>query len=587
MSEDKAKNFLDIAHKYLVFRDDWDVLFHNMEIRFSNMAFCAYTVTATILRQFQESIERAGVLSTNKQPIFIEGPRGSGKGQLARAIADARGDRFSLLDAKTEPADHNEVMIDNTVGDETLLVSHIEDVSDISLQFPAYMKSNYLGLIITSTHGFKEIANTDKFPAKLRNTLRNRVLHLPMLKERRWDIIPNLVYSVREVANDIQVDYISFNALDFMLYYGWPGNIKELYSVIENAARFAQSTSEPNIINFDDVRMCFPRKESKAFVTDPCCKKWLDDPSEYTYDHRLALKRDHDVAQFVDYTWEAIIRDVGCPECAGYLLETTFFKYKGHYVPGPMWNPLEEEEVTDEEVKATLGYLPYYQAEYIPPFKLTEHRRNLSFHRMESVIEGCIEPLPWIVNADKVREDIGKNITFSSAEAILFNIKKMVKDLERFMPSTDIGLIPEYNSNVSAPKTSLSPQAYEMSQNIFRVENKVYHLRFKGGLEKTIPADKGMSYIAKLLANPKNCFDSVDLWILIEGKQIGEYSKDGTAKESENARIRIRNAINRAYEKITDEGYGNLAQYLGIHIKYHKGEWQYSPDEDDPAIWKT
>lgn len=71
-------------------------------------------------------------------------------------------------------------------------------------------------------------------------------LFLPPLRERREDI-PHLVRHFlrrgpfnRDENDELRVDTISRDALDALMAYDWPGNIRELLNVVERACSFAE-----------------------------------------------------------------------------------------------------------------------------------------------------------------------------------------------------------------------------------------------------------------------------------------------------------------------------------------------------------
>ena len=66
-------------------------------------------------------------------------------------------------------------------------------------------------------------------------------LHLPPLRERREDIPFLIEHFLEKSGKDLKV---SHRAMQLILGYGWPGNIRELQNVIERAAVFADKTIE-------------------------------------------------------------------------------------------------------------------------------------------------------------------------------------------------------------------------------------------------------------------------------------------------------------------------------------------------------
>lgn len=67
-------------------------------------------------------------------------------------------------------------------------------------------------------------------------------IHLPPLRERRDDIVPLVQHFLKAKAAELGVAERRFDAeaLDLLLQYGWPGNIRELENTIERALVLAR-----------------------------------------------------------------------------------------------------------------------------------------------------------------------------------------------------------------------------------------------------------------------------------------------------------------------------------------------------------
>ena len=95
---------------------------------------------------------------------------------------------------------------------------------------------------ITATNkNLPEMIKTGAFREDLFHRLNVFSLHLPPLRERREDI-PFLIERFLEKSGKNVT--VSHRAMQLILGYGWPGNIRELQNVIERAAVFADKTIE-------------------------------------------------------------------------------------------------------------------------------------------------------------------------------------------------------------------------------------------------------------------------------------------------------------------------------------------------------
>jgi len=95
---------------------------------------------------------------------------------------------------------------------------------------------------ITATNkNLPEMIKTGAFREDLFYRLNVFPLHLPPLRERREDIPFLIAHFLEKPGKDLTV---SQRAMQLILGYGWPGNIRELQNVIERAAVFADKTIE-------------------------------------------------------------------------------------------------------------------------------------------------------------------------------------------------------------------------------------------------------------------------------------------------------------------------------------------------------
>lgn len=93
--------------------------------------------------------------------------------------------------------------------------------------------------IIAATHRpLEDMVKNGEFRQDLLYRLNSYTIQLPPLRERRDDIPALLEYFLRRAKADMgrtQLAGISKEALDLLLAYDWPGNIRELQSVVRQS----------------------------------------------------------------------------------------------------------------------------------------------------------------------------------------------------------------------------------------------------------------------------------------------------------------------------------------------------------------
>lgn len=104
-------------------------------------------------------------------------------------------------------------------------------------------------LVAATNKDLAEEIDRGGFRSDLYHRLRGIQINLPPLRERREDI-PELARHFLANNAEIAGKSISPKAMEFLINYKWPGNIRELKAVIEAAATIAQS----GLIEDEDIR---------------------------------------------------------------------------------------------------------------------------------------------------------------------------------------------------------------------------------------------------------------------------------------------------------------------------------------------
>jgi DNA-binding NtrC family response regulator len=99
--------------------------------------------------------------------------------------------------------------------------------------------------LIASTHrDLKALCDEDKFRADLYYRLSVFTIHLPPLRERPEDLPVLVRYYLKRFSRELrrEVNEVAPEALELLSGYSWPGNIRELQSVLKQALLKASGT---------------------------------------------------------------------------------------------------------------------------------------------------------------------------------------------------------------------------------------------------------------------------------------------------------------------------------------------------------
>lgn len=106
--------------------------------------------------------------------------------------------------------------------------------------------------IVSATNAnIHESIEKGEFREDLYYRLNTIPVHIPSLRERREEIEPIANHILKDVCKKYELDELEFSneALNELNSYKWPGNIRELISVVERAAIL----SDNNVISLDDL----------------------------------------------------------------------------------------------------------------------------------------------------------------------------------------------------------------------------------------------------------------------------------------------------------------------------------------------
>lgn len=229
----------------------------------------------TVLRQ-------VGQIANGEAPVLIRGAHGTGKKLLARAIHDA-GDRHGRPFLKVNCGIAPETLL------EAELFGHIKGSSnggsrgheglfqatqggtlffDEIFDMPLTTQSKLLRvlqekevrpvgsdkiipvdvrIISTTHHDLEQLVNQGEFREDLYYLLNVVTLDMPPLSERREDIpllAAHFLSKIRERTGK-ELEGFSPEAMELLLAAAWPGNVRQVQNVVEQAAAFATTPLIP------------------------------------------------------------------------------------------------------------------------------------------------------------------------------------------------------------------------------------------------------------------------------------------------------------------------------------------------------
>jgi DNA-binding NtrC family response regulator len=128
-------------------------------------------------------------------------------------------------------------------------------------------------LVVSSNRRMEDAVADGDFRQDLLYRLNDFAITIPALRERREDI-PYLVNRFIEATNielGKQVQGCSDSALESLMTYAWPGNVRQLRSVIRRAVLLADETIDPEHLDLKDG--CSPGAPADSNPAPDGCQK--------------------------------------------------------------------------------------------------------------------------------------------------------------------------------------------------------------------------------------------------------------------------------------------------------------------------
>jgi DNA-binding NtrC family response regulator len=246
--------------------------------------------------QVLKILKEAELHAASDVPILITGETGTGKELLARAVHAASPRATSVFTPVNMAAladtlfdaeffGHTKGAFTGAEKDRAGYLEHsnkgtlfLDEISNLPpalqgkllrvLQDGEYMK---LGTDIPRKTDVRFIAATNEnletllekklFRRDLYYRLKGGWLHLPALRQRKEDIPMLVSYFLNEFLGKDENQGIDPDAMLLLCHYDYPGNIRELRSIIESAANLAQGKKISKIFLPDTIQRLKPKKK--------------------------------------------------------------------------------------------------------------------------------------------------------------------------------------------------------------------------------------------------------------------------------------------------------------------------------------
>ncbi len=205
-------------------------------------------------KRFLKLLSALQMIADSVSPVLIKGERGTGKEYLARKIHEKRHDVCSFVKISCADKSFSSENVTDVSSGTTLFFEEISLLPpDMQNLLGNYKFSPGVKIIASSSCDLEKKVELGKFSKSLFSRLSMVTVNSPALRERSCDIVPLALWYLDYFAQDMGKLIAGFSpsALDALSSYWWPGNIRELRTIIERAVLMC----EGNRIELSDLHM--------------------------------------------------------------------------------------------------------------------------------------------------------------------------------------------------------------------------------------------------------------------------------------------------------------------------------------------
>jgi DNA-binding NtrC family response regulator len=196
-------------------------------------------------------------------PVLIEGEAGTGKQLLARAIhgtSERAGRPFIALDCSTAP--DAETALTAKLAEAQGGTLFLAEIGTLSTEAQAKLLDVLQGtsrrvnvrVVAATTSRLLNLAQAGAFREDLYYRLNVLPIYMPPLRDRREDVAPLAAHFLARIAAETgrSIAGLSPAALELLMRYDWPGNIRQLETALYRAA-ILSATAELDTGDFPQI----------------------------------------------------------------------------------------------------------------------------------------------------------------------------------------------------------------------------------------------------------------------------------------------------------------------------------------------
>jgi len=157
-------------------------------------------------------------------------------------------------------------------------------------------------IIAATNANLEQLVAQGRFREDLLYRLNALKLHIPPLRERREEIPPLVQHYIRKLGDEQRKGHLTLSdeALEYLLLYSWPGNIRQLANEVRRMIAFAEpdSTLTPALLS-PEIQASRRTVAASTAPTEPEIRLRLDQPLPEAVEMleqsmiRRALERSH------------------------------------------------------------------------------------------------------------------------------------------------------------------------------------------------------------------------------------------------------------------------------------------------------